>query len=194
MTDTLRVKCINGETKFFFNIYFDRIICFVSLVFRFCYHLEKAGKFKNQNHSGWICTKYRKICVSNSDAGTRGARGARGATASPPPFGRSVNPTIQIGDGRLSPPITTATPNVFHLPASLSNEKRATNVTFTIVTPRYLVGVFDLRFTQVTPLQCLMSCPFTGPKMFWAGPNFLCHTKNLFTNCGSHNHFVPDKR
>ena len=27
-----------------------------------------------------------------------------------------------------------------------------------------------------------MPCPFTGPKMFWAGPNFLCQTKNLFTN------------
>ena len=35
-----------------------------------------------------------------------------------------------------------------------------------------------------------MPCPFTGPKMFWAGPNFLCQTKNLFTCCGSHKHFV----
>ena len=26
-----------------------------------------------------------------------------------------------------------------------------------------------------------MSCLFTGPKKFWAGPNFLCLTKNLFT-------------
>ena len=26
-----------------------------------------------------------------------------------------------------------------------------------------------------------MPCPFTGPKMIWAGPNLLCHTKNLFT-------------
>ena len=40
----------------------------------------------------------------------------------------------------------------------------------------------------------LMPCPFTGPKMFWAGPNFLCQTKNLFTYCGSHKHFVPDKK
>ena len=31
----------------------------------------------------------------------------------------------------------------------------------------------------------LMPCPFTGPKMFWAGPNFLCQTKNLFTYCGN---------
>ena len=31
-----------------------------------------------------------------------------------------------------------------------------------------------------------MPCPFTGPKMFWAGPNFLCQTKSLFTYCGSH--------
>ena len=39
-----------------------------------------------------------------------------------------------------------------------------------------------------------MPCPFTGPKMFWAGPNFLCQTKNLFTYCGSYKHFVPDKK
>ena len=29
----------------------------------------------------------------------------------------------------------------------------------------------------------LMSCPFTGPKMFCAGPNFLSQTKNLFMYC-----------
>jgi len=40
----------------------------------------------------------------------------------------------------------------------------------------------------------LMPWPFTGPKMLWAGPNFLCQTKNLFTYCGSHKHFVPDKK
>ena len=43
----------------------------------------------------------------------------------PPPqyiFGRSVNP-IPTGEGRLSPPITTGTPNVFHLPASLSDKR-----------------------------------------------------------------------
>ena len=40
----------------------------------------------------------------------------------------------------------------------------------------------------------LLPCPFTGPKMFWAGPNFLCQTKNLFIYCGSHKHFVPDKK
>ena len=33
-------------------------------------------------------------------------------------FDRSVNP-IPTGEGRLSPHITTGTPNVFHLPASL---------------------------------------------------------------------------
>ena len=36
--------------------------------------------------------------------------------------------------------------------------------------------------------------PFKGPKMFWAGPNFLRLTKNLFTYCGSRKHFVPDKK
>ena len=41
---------------------------------------------------------------------------------------------------------------------------------------------------------CLMPCPFTGPKMFWAFPNFLCETKKLFTYCGSRKHFVPGKK
>ena len=45
--------------------------------------------------------------------------GGPGGPLAPPIFGRSVNP-IPIGEGRLSPPITTGTPNVFHLPASLN--------------------------------------------------------------------------
>ena len=40
----------------------------------------------------------------------------------------------------------------------------------------------------------LMPCPFTGHKMFWAGANLLCQTQNLFAYCGSHKHFVPDKK
>ena len=45
--------------------------------------------------------------------------GGPGGPLAPPIFGRSVNP-IPTGEGRLSPPITTGTPNVFHLPASLN--------------------------------------------------------------------------
>ena len=57
----------------------------------------------------------------DSDAGT-GREGARGAPGPPPPmFVRSVNP-IPTGEGRLSPPITTDTPKVFHLPASLLDQ------------------------------------------------------------------------
>ena len=40
----------------------------------------------------------------------------------------------------------------------------------------------------------LMPCPFTGPKIFCAGPNFLSQHKNLFTYCASHKHFVQDKK
>ena len=42
----------------------------------------------------------------------------------------------------------------------------------------------------------LMPCPclFTDCKMFCAGPNFLCRTKNLFTYVASHKHFVPYKK
>ena len=46
----------------------------------------------------------------------------------------------------------------------------------------------------LTSKSILMPCPFTSPKMFWAGPNFLCQKKNLFTYCGSRKHFVPDKK
>ena len=44
--------------------------------------------------------------------------GGPGGPVAPPIFVRSVNP-IRTGEGRLSPPITTGTPKVFHLPAAL---------------------------------------------------------------------------
>ena len=50
-----------------------------------------------------------------SGAGTGGGPGGPLAL---PIFCRAVNP-IQTGGGRLSSPITTGTPNVFHLPAPL---------------------------------------------------------------------------
>ena len=43
-------------------------------------------------------------------------------------------------------------------------------------------------------IQNFIPCCFTGPKMFWAGQKILCQTKNLYTYCGSHKHFVPDKK
>ena len=50
------------------------------------------------------------------------------------------------------------------------------------------------RSKQRKLLLLLMPCPFTGPNMFCASPNFLCCTKNLFMFCASHKHFVPDKK
>ena len=50
-------------------------------------------------------------------------------------------------------------------------------------------------YVSYKAFKCLlMPCPFTGHKMFCASPNFLCRTKNLFTYCASHKHFVPDKK
>ena len=46
-----------------------------------------------------------------------------GGPLAPPIFVRSFNP-IGTGEGRLSPPMTTGTPNVFHLPASLTSSMR----------------------------------------------------------------------
>ena len=37
----------------------------------------------------------------------------------------------------------------------------------------------------------VMSCPFTGPKMFSDGPNFLSQPKNLTAFIGSSKTFVP---
>ena len=49
---------------------------------------------------------------------TGGWGGGAGGPLPPPIFGRSVNP-FPTREGILSPNITTGTPNVFHLPASL---------------------------------------------------------------------------
>ena len=54
-------------------------------------------------------TNYLQVVIYLSDAGP----------LAPPMFGRSFNP-IPPGEDRLSPPITTGTLNVFHLPASMS--------------------------------------------------------------------------
>ena len=53
-------------------------------------------------------------CYKCSDAGT----GWPGGPLAPPIFGRSVHP-ILTGEGRLSPPITTATPKMFS-PSSIT--------------------------------------------------------------------------
>ena len=59
-------------------------------------------------------------------------RGGRGGHWPPPIFGRSVNP-IPTGEGRFSLPITTCTPNVFHLPASLKSIYHFPNLVYTFV-------------------------------------------------------------
>jgi hypothetical protein len=64
---------------------------------------------------GFILTSLTSIVFYDSDAGTGGP--VWGSTGRPI-FVRSLNP-IPTGEGRLSPPITTGTPNGFHLPASL---------------------------------------------------------------------------
>ena len=39
-----------------------------------------------------------------------------------------------------------------------------------------------------------MPCPFTGPKMFCAGPNFLSQPKNLTAFSASSKAFVPAQK
>ena len=58
--------------------------------------------------------------------------GGPGGPLDPQIVGRSVNP-IQTGEGRLSPPITTDTPNVFHLPASPASLKKEKSMVFLIL-------------------------------------------------------------
>ena len=55
-------------------------------------------------------------------------RGGQGGHCPPPIFGGSVNP-FGIGEGRLSPPITTGPLNFFHLPASLISSLTVFKVT-----------------------------------------------------------------
>ena len=59
---------------------------------------------------------------------------------------------------------------------------------------KYLL--LKLEIPQLLPLPnvCLMPCPFTGPKMFCAGPNFLSQSNNLFTYCASHKYFVVETK
>ena len=40
----------------------------------------------------------------------------------------------------------------------------------------------------------LMPCPFTGPKMFYASPNFLSQPKNLTASSASSKTFVPAQK
>ena len=40
----------------------------------------------------------------------------------------------------------------------------------------------------------IMPCPFTGPKMFCAGPNFLSQPKNLTAFSASSKTFVPAQK
>ena len=72
-----------------------------------CYHQFQNSRKLWTNQKECTCPFY----ILSSDAGTGGATG-------PPILGRSVNP-IPTGEGRLSPPITTGPPNVFHLPTPL---------------------------------------------------------------------------
>ena len=71
-------------------------------------------------------SEFEYVCNSNINA-VMPEPGGPGEPLAPPIFGRSVNP-IPTGEGRLFPPITAGTPNVFHLPASL-NPSAAPNPT-----------------------------------------------------------------
>ena len=48
-----------------------------------------------------------------------------------------------------------------------------------------------LHFNGYSALSSLMPCPFTGPKMFCAGPNFLSQPKNFTAFSASSKTFVP---
>jgi len=61
-----------------------------------------------------------------------------------------------------------------------------------------LYFVFNYHKVRSSMLSLLVAYPFTvnftGPKMFFANPNFLSQPKNLFAYFVSHKHFVPDKK
>ena len=45
--------------------------------------------------------------------------------------------------------------------------------------PSWQSGYFELALTDKNMQVRFLPCPFTGPKMFRAGPNFLSQPKNL---------------
>ena len=49
-------------------------------------------------------------------------------------------------------------------------------------------------FFQTQRWFTLMPCPFTGPKMLCAGPNFLSQSKNLIAFSASSKTFVPPQK
>ena len=62
---------------------------------------------------------------------------------------------------------------------------------------RTLHGFATLSLDLRTSLEMdgtLMPCPFTGPKMFCAGPSFLSEPKNLTAFSASSNTFVPAQK
>ena len=87
--------------------------------------------------------------------------------------------------------------NIFNLvPSSPQSNQSCEITTFLphiVIFLNFLIVTRQDEDTYVV-VYVLMPCPFTGPKMFCAGPKFLCQTTNLFTYCGSHKHFVPVKK
>ena len=77
--------------------------CSIDLPVSFCHPIVHATE---------VLIFYRSF-NQLSEAGTGGVQGGHCPS---PIFGRAVNP-IPTWEGRLSPPITTGTSNVFHLPA-----------------------------------------------------------------------------
>ena len=63
-------------------------------------------------------------------------------------------------------------------------------VIFTI----YVSGKLQKRCTYCDMGIKLMPCPFTGPKMFCASPNFLSQPKNLTAFSASSKTFVPAQK
>ena len=67
---------------------------------------------------------------------------------------------------------------------------RAYGFVITSESPKRIVTTVYNLYCSYYPFKWLMPCPFTSPKMFCAGPNFLCQTKNLFTYYGSHKKMI----
>ena len=87
---------------------------------------------------------------------------------------------------RFCPFLTTYLPDMWWNPLIVIEEKICI-----LWTPHYLITtLLNYRAAHCHKLRyyttilseydiILMPCTFTGPTIFWAGPNFLCQTKNL---------------
>ena len=117
--------------------------------------------------------------------------GGPGGHWPPPIFGQSVNP-IPPGEDRLSPPITTGTPNIFHPPVSLECnfeqflQKRAEDLEFREIAIKYPHTSATSKLSRGSPNSTIFAHPGyrTVVKIVLSGDRFSTKNHDLCVTFG----------